>query len=108
VPIDGRPHDWFEGRGARCTRIAFIDDASCRVMTAHFAAVESHQAYLDALQTYVTSYGCPAALYSDRHRIFMTHDPEEAEPTPFQRAIRRLEGLGAVLQPAALHSPDWR
>ena len=27
IQIDGSPHDWFEGRGPRCTLIVFIDDA---------------------------------------------------------------------------------
>jgi transposase len=94
VQIDGSPHDWFEGRGPRCTLIAFIDDASSRVMHAHFAPVESSQAYLTALQTYVTAYGCPAALYSDRHGIFTKHDPEDGEPTQFQRAIGALGIVG--------------
>jgi len=67
VQIDGSPHDWFEGRGPRCTLVAFIDDATSRVMQAHFAPVESTQAYLTALQDYITRHGCPAALYSDRH-----------------------------------------
>lgn len=86
IQIDGSPHDWFEGRGARCTLIAFIDDATSRVMYARFVPVESTQAYLSALEAYVTAYGCPAALYSDRHGIFTKHDPEDAEPTQFQRA----------------------
>lgn len=90
VQIDGSPHDWFEGRGRRCTLIAFIDDASSRVMLARFVPVESTQAYLDALQAYVTAYGCPVALYSDRHGIFTKHDPEDAEPTQFQRATAAL------------------
>ena len=51
VQIDGSPHAWFEGRGPRCTLVAFIDDASSRVMHAHFAPVESSQGYLDALRT---------------------------------------------------------
>lgn len=36
VQIDGSPHDWFEERGPRCTLIAFIDDATSRVMAACF------------------------------------------------------------------------
>lgn len=28
IQIDGSPHDWFEGRGPRCTLIVFIDDAT--------------------------------------------------------------------------------
>ena len=58
VQIDGSPHDWFEGRGPRCTLIAFIDDATSRVLHAHFAPVESTQAYLNALQDYLTRHGC--------------------------------------------------
>jgi len=94
VQIDGSPHDWFEGRGPRCTLIAFIDDATSRVMQARFVPVESTQAYLSILQDYVTSYGRPAALYSDRHGIFTKHDPEDAEPTQFQRALETLEIAG--------------
>ena len=44
VQIDGSQHDWFEGCGARCTLIAFIDDATSRVMYARFVPVESSQA----------------------------------------------------------------
>lgn len=91
IQIDGSPHDWFEGRGPRCTLIAFIDDATSRVMHAHFVPVESTQAYLTALQAYITTYGRPAALYSDRHGIFTKHDPEDAKPTQFQRATNALE-----------------
>lgn len=95
VQIDGSAHDWFEGRGARCTLIAFIDDATSRVMYARFVPVESTQAYLAAIEAYVTAYGCPAALYSDRHGIFTKHDPEDAEPTQFQRATARL-GIATI------------
>lgn len=90
VQIDGSPHDWFEGRGPRCTLIAFIDDATSRVMAACFTPAETTQAYLDGLHAYVLAYGCPAALYSDRHGIFTKHDPEDAEPTQFQRATAEL------------------
>ena len=98
VQIDGSPHDWFEGRGPRCTLIAFIDDATSRVMAAGFVAVESTQAYLDALHAYIGTYGRPAALYSDRHGIFRKHDPEDSIPTQFQGAIGALgiEGICAL------------
>lgn len=94
IQIDGSVHDWFEGRGGRCTLIAFIDDATSRVMHAHFAPVESTQAYLDALYQYVMTHGRPAALYSDRHGIFTKHDPEDGEPTQFERAIGALNIAG--------------
>ena len=31
VQFDGSDHDWFEGRGARCTLLLFVDDATSRV-----------------------------------------------------------------------------
>jgi hypothetical protein len=98
IQIDGSPRDWFEGRSPRCTLIAFIDDATSCVMAAGFVPVESTQAYLDALHAYVSAYGCPAALYSDRHGIFRKHDPEDDTPTQFQRALSTLgiEGIQAM------------
>ena len=94
VQIDGSPHDWFEGRGPRCTLIAFIDDATSRVLEARFVPAETTPAYFDCLHAYIRRYGRPAALYSDRHSIFTKHDPEDAEPTQFQRALSALEIAG--------------
>lgn len=79
VQIDGSPHDWFEGRGPRCTLIVFIDDATSRLVGLRFAPVESTWAYLDALRIYIGIYGCPLALYSDRHSIFRAVQSEYAE-----------------------------
>lgn len=94
VQIDGSLHDWFEGRGPSCSLIAFIDDATSRVMHAHFAPTESTHAYLDALHAYVSAFGCPLAIYSDRHAIFTKHDPEDDAPTQFQRALGSLDITG--------------
>ena len=98
IQIDGSPHDWFEGRASKCSLIAFIDDATSRVMHAHFAPAETTQAYFKALKVYVQTYGCPAAFYSDRHIIFAKHDKEDEEPTQFERAIGQLdiEGIQAL------------
>lgn len=90
IQIDGSPHDWFEGRAPRCCLIAFIDDATSRVMWARFSPVESTSAYLEGLAQYVSRYGVPAACYSDRHSIFTKHDPEDPAPTQFERAVRAL------------------
>lgn len=56
-----------------------------------FEPVESTGAYLRALQAYVGRHGRPVALYSDRHSIFRKHDPEDPEPTQFERAARALD-----------------
>lgn len=91
VQIDGSPHAWLEQRGARCTLIAFVDDATSRLQYARFEPVESTRAYLRALRSYVTHFGRPLALYSDRHSIFRKHDPEDPQPTQFERAARALD-----------------
>lgn len=91
VQIDGSPHAWLEGRGPRCSLIAFVDDASGALQYAQFVPVESTHAYLQALHAYVTRYGRPAAFYSDRHSIFTKHDPEDPTPTQFERAVRALD-----------------
>ncbi len=64
-------------------------------MAACFTPAETTQAYLDGLHAYVLAYGCPAALYSDRHGIFTKHNPEDGEPTQFQRATAEL-GIATI------------
>jgi hypothetical protein len=91
VQIDGSPHAWFEQRAARCTLILFVDDATGRVQYARFEPAETARAYLQALRSYVSSYGRPVSLYSDRHSIFGKHDPEDPTPTQFERAVRALD-----------------
>jgi len=41
VQIDGSEHAWFETRGESCTLIAFVDDATSRLMQLRFVASES-------------------------------------------------------------------
>ena len=94
--IDGSAHDWFEGRASRCCLIALIDDATSRVvMAARFVPVEGRRAYLSVPEAYVTADGCPAALSGDRHGLFTKHDPEDAAPSPFQRATGHL-GIATI------------
>ena len=96
IQIDGSPHDWFEDRGSRCTLMAFIDDATGRIVAARFVAVESTLAYLDTLYAHLRKYGRPVAVYSDRHGIFTKHDPEDPAPTQFERAVKQL-GIESIL-----------
>jgi len=93
IQIDGSPHDWFEGRGPRCTLIVFIDDATSRLTALQFAPVETTKAYLSALRAHVLAHGVPLAFYSDRHGIFRVN-AKEAESgdgyTEFGRVAERL------------------
>ena len=93
IQIDGSPHDWFEGRGARCTLIVFIDDATGRLTALLFAQAETTKAYLSALRAHVLAHGVPLALYSDRHGIFRVNAKEAASGdglTEFGRVAERL------------------
>ena len=96
IQVDGSPHAWFEQRAPRCCLIAFIDDATGQVLAARFCPVESTRAYLQVLHGHVQQHGRPVALYSDRHSIFTKHDPEDPEPTQFERALGEL-GIEAIL-----------
>lgn len=101
VQIDGSHHDWFEGRSAKCCLIAFIDDATGRVLGARFFEQETTQGYLAMLHTLVQRHGAPLALYSDRHGIFTKPDPEDTKPTQFERALLQLD-----IEPICAHSPQ--
>jgi len=92
VQIDGSPHDWFEGRGPRCTLIVFIDDASGALLALRFAPAETTEAYMATLREYLATHGRPVALYSDKHSIFRVNAPErEGERTQFTRALETLD-----------------
>ena len=44
MQIDGSEHRWFEDRGGMCTLLAFVDDATSRLMQLRFVASESRSA----------------------------------------------------------------
>jgi transposase len=94
IQIDGSPHAWFEDRGARCTLIVFIDDATGRLVQRRFVAAETTVAYMQVLRAHLEAFGRPVALYSDRHSIFRLTCEEAANGhtlTQFGRALAGLE-----------------
>jgi hypothetical protein len=70
VQIDGSEHAWFEARGETCTLLAFIDDATSRLMQLRFVASESAFDYFRATRAYLEAHGKPVAFYSDKHGVF--------------------------------------
>lgn len=99
IQIDGSPHDWFEGRAAKCCLLVFIDDATGELMELQFVDTETTLGYMAALQRHILRHGLPAALYSDRHSIFRLTAPgaRDEATTQFQRALQELgiEGIQA-------------
>ena len=92
VQVDGCEHWWFEDRGPQCTLLVFVDDATSRLMHLSFVASESAFAYFQAARAYLEDHGKPIALYSDKHSVFRTNKPEQAEGgmTQFGRALHEL------------------
>ena len=63
VQIDGSEHAWFEARGETCTLLAFVDDATSRLMQLRFVASESTFDYFRVLRAYLEAHGKPVAFY---------------------------------------------
>jgi hypothetical protein len=91
VQIDGSEHAWFEDRGPLCTLIAFVDDATSRLMQLRFVASESAFDYFRTTRAYLEAYGKPVTFYSDRHNIFRVNNGEGGDRiTQFGRALEAL------------------
>ena len=78
VQIDGSEHPWFEDLGETCTLLAFVDDATSRLMQLRFAASESAFDYFRATRDYLETHGKPVAFYSDKHSIFRVNSKDPA------------------------------
>jgi transposase len=93
IQIDGSEHRWFEERGAPCTLLVFIDDATSKIMQLRFVPSESTDSYFEVLRGYLDVHGCPVAFYSDKHSVFRINKPEAKGGqgmTQFGRALAEL------------------
>jgi transposase len=92
IQIDGSEHRWFEDRGAPCSLLVFIDDATGKLMQLRFVPSESTSSYFDCLRGYLEAHGCPVAFYSDKHTVFrMNRDAQGGQGmTQFGRALAEL------------------
>ena len=97
---DASRHDWLQGRGPVLTLIGFQDDATARILAAHFQLeAENTLGYLRALHTLIVTHGIPLSLYRDRHSIFQRNDAHwtlaeqlagKQNPTQLGRALDQL------------------
>ena len=94
VQIDGSPHDWFEGRGAKCSLLLCIDDATGKIKAALFSPSETLWGYFDLMQIYLKVHGRPRALYNDKHSVFRVNRADALKGngiTQFGRAAKALD-----------------
>jgi transposase len=95
VQIDGSEHAWFEDRGAKCTLLVFIDDATGKLVELWFVPHESFFGYGEAARHYFERYGKPVAFYSDKHGVFRVNQEQSiglgSGVTQFGRAMQELD-----------------
>lgn len=70
VQFDGSHHRWLEDRGPKLVLHAAVDDATGKILGAHFDTVETAAAYLEVFRQIALGPGLPLACYTDRHGIF--------------------------------------
>lgn len=70
VQLDGSPHKWFEDRAEPCTLIAYIDDATSRIMDGAFMDYEGTFTLFETTEHYLHLHGKPVSLYVDKHSTF--------------------------------------
>jgi hypothetical protein len=93
VQIDTSIHDWLEGRGESMVLTAMIDDAT-NCVQARFYPGETVDGHFDLLGRWLTRWGRPRALYSDRDSIYVWQDKGKAVQqgqTQFGRALKELD-----------------
>ena len=104
VQIDGSPHDWFEGRAAKCTLLVFVDDATSRLMYLQFVEAETTFNYFAGVRSYLSEFGKPLAFYSDKFGVFRVNIPNALSGTGLTQFGRALKELDIEL--ICAHSPQ--
>lgn len=97
IQVDGSEHDWFEGRGPRCTLLVFIDDATSETMLLKFVKSENLFDYFDATREYVETHGRPEAFYSDKHAVFRVNREGALSGSGMTQFGRAMNELGIEL-----------
>jgi hypothetical protein len=108
IQVDGSHHDWLEGRGPELVLMAYIDDATNRVM-ARFYDYEGTLPAMDSFRGYIRRYGVPMSLYLDKHTTYKstakpTIDDRLAGRRPQSQFERAMRELG--VQVIHAHSPQ--
>lgn len=102
VQLDGSPHKWFEDRADPCTLVAFIDDATSRIMDGEFVDYEGTFTLFGGAEHYLKTHGKPLCLYVDKHSTFKinrqaTIEEELKDFQPRSQYARAMDELGIEL-----------
>ena len=94
IQLDGSEHDWFEGRGPRCSLLVYVDDATSELMHLKFVKSENLWDYFEATKEYVQMHGIKEAFYSDKHAVFRVNRDGSLKSrglTQFGRSMEELD-----------------
>lgn len=97
IQSDGSPHHWLEDRAPPMTLITFIDDATSKIKHGKFVKAESTFAYMSLTREYLEQFGCPKALYVDKHSVFRQNKKEVRETGRLTNFGRSLSEIGIEL-----------
>ena len=104
IQIDGSPHDWFEGRAAKCVLLVMVDDATSRLMQMRFVEAETTFNYFAVVRSYISEHGKPLAFYSDKFSVFRVNIPNALSGTGLTQFGRAMKELSIEL--ICAHSPQ--
>jgi hypothetical protein len=91
-----------EGRAEKSTLIAGIEDATGRIVSAHFEARESTNGYFRMAEQHFRKFGLPQAYYSDKYGVFrVNHGEGPRKKTQFTTAMNSLR-----VEVICAHSPQ--
>ena len=101
VQMDGSHHDWFEGRGAECVLMGYIDDATGTV-SGRFYDYEGTMPAMDSFKRYIKRYGIPQSVYLDKHSTYKSTakqniEDELEDKKPMSQFERSLTELGVTV-----------
>lgn len=93
VQVDGSPHRWFENRAPGCTLLAFIDDATSKILHLEFVESESTATLMKTTKEYLIEHGRPVAIYADRGGVYKVniHNEDEEKITQYKRALDEVD-----------------
>ena len=97
IQLDGSEHDWFEGRGPRCSLLVYIDDATSETMHLQFVKSENTFDYFKATREYIEKHGRPEAFYPDKHGVFRVNHEGALSGDGKTQFGRAMEELGIEL-----------
>lgn len=104
VQIDGSHHDWFEGRGAVCVFMGYIDDATGTVY-GRFYDHEGVLPAMDSMKRYIQRYGMPKSVYLDKHTTYKSWaEPTIEEQLNDQKPMSHFEKSLAELVVEVIHA----